>query len=76
MKPGHWLMTIYLLWATPTFGAGISMLNDARQLMSQHPEKVLLVLVSQPDCGFCVQVTEDILKPMLISGDTIPKVTA
>ncbi len=30
--------------------------------------KVVLVLVSQPNCSYCIQITEEILKPMLISG--------
>lgn len=31
--------------------------------------KVVLMLVSQPNCSYCVQITEEILQPMLISGN-------
>lgn len=30
--------------------------------------KVILMLVSQPNCSYCVQITEEILQPMIISG--------
>jgi len=30
--------------------------------------KVVLVLVSQPNCSYCTLITEEILQPMLISG--------
>lgn len=30
--------------------------------------KVVLMLVSQPNCSYCIQITEEILQPMLISG--------
>lgn len=32
-------------------------------------KKVVLMLVSQPNCTYCVQITEEILRPMLISGN-------
>ncbi|MGH1460894.1 MAG: thioredoxin family protein [Neptuniibacter sp.] len=31
-------------------------------------KKVVLMLVSQPNCSYCVQITEEILRPMIISG--------
>lgn len=34
----------------------------------------LLVMFSQEDCPFCVKLTEEILQPMLISGDYTDRV--
>lgn len=54
--------------------AGIPLAQDLKSeynstgLSTGGQEKVVLMLVSQPNCTYCVQITEEIIRPMIISG--------
>lgn len=43
----------------------LSSATDLQQLGSNHPQEVLLLMVSQEDCGYCVRVKQDYLLPLI-----------
>lgn len=50
-------------------------LEDAanlQQLGDQHPAEVIVLMVSQENCGYCVRVKRDYLEPLLASNDAPP----
>lgn len=50
-------------------------LTDATNLQSlgaAHPNEVIVLMVSQENCGYCVRVKEDYLKPLLKSANHPP----
>lgn len=63
------LLSSPILWA-----AGIPIETNFQTSYSTNGKtstgenKVILVLVSQPNCSYCIQITEEILQPMIISG--------
>ena len=63
------LLLVALCWSSTVLGNTLEPVENLQQLARQHPNKVVLLLISQPGCGFCQQITDDILQPMLISGD-------
>lgn len=46
---------------------------DLQRLGASEPNEVILLMISQDNCGFCVRVKEDYLKP-LVASDTSPPV--
>lgn len=38
-------------------------------LLAQQKKLPLMIVFSQEDCSFCIQLTEEIINPILISGD-------
>lgn len=71
------LSSLFLLTLLSTFayGSGLPLASDLQHeyqqlgINEQGQKKVVLMLVSQPNCSYCVQITEDILRPMIISGN-------
>ncbi|EAR61681.1 hypothetical protein MED92_03762 [Neptuniibacter caesariensis] len=69
------LIALFCLLPGLSLAAGMPMTKDLQAaynkngLNNQGQGKVVLLLVSQPNCSYCVQITEEILKPMLISGN-------
>lgn len=50
-------------------------LTDASNLQSlgaNNPSEVIVLMISQDNCGFCVRVKEDYLKPLLAAGEHPP----
>lgn len=69
-------LTLLLCLISPAvFAAGMPMAENLQQTYAKAghdqtgKDKVVLMLVSQPNCTYCLQISEEILKPMLISGD-------
>lgn len=68
------LLLILTLISSLSYSAGLPLASDLKNEYQQSgtnksgQKKVVLMLVSQPNCSYCVQITEDILKPMIISG--------
>jgi len=46
--------------------------SDLQSLGKAHPNEVIVLLVSQDGCAFCVTVKEDFLKPLLQTPDSPP----
>lgn len=68
------LLTLLLPTLAPA--AGIEQAKDLRALAEEARDRelVILLVVSQEHCGFCVRLKEEILQPMEISGDYVDKV--
>lgn len=70
--PSLFLLT---LLSTLAYGSGLPLASDLQHEYQQSgtneqgQKKVVLMLVSQPNCSYCVQITEEILRPMIISGN-------
>lgn len=71
----RFIFTLYLFVSPITWGAEIPIATNLQTsyLQKGHDlsgnKKVVLLLISQTDCEFCVQVTEEILKPMRLSRE-------
>lgn len=62
-----------LMFSCLTRAAELQDATDLNALGDQYPKDVIVLMVSQPDCSFCVKVKEDYLKP-LIQTDGAPPV--
>lgn len=62
-------ITLLILVAPLATGAEPERVSDLRQ---QSSHQVLLLLVSQPGCGYCDQVKEEVILPMIKSGLYVP----
>lgn len=47
---------------------GLTDAADLQSLGASNPQEVIVLMISQDNCGYCVRVKEDYLKPMLASG--------
>jgi len=45
---------------------------DLQRLGAANPQEVILLMISQDNCGYCVRVKEDYLKPMLTNASHPP----
>ena len=45
---------------------------DLQRLGASDPQEVIVLMISQDNCGFCVRVKEDYIKPMLASDNHPP----
>ncbi|MAY41326.1 MULTISPECIES: thioredoxin fold domain-containing protein [unclassified Neptuniibacter] len=69
----RFILTLLLFVCPITWGSEIPIAIDLQDSYSQKGfdhlgnQKVVLLLISQPNCEYCVQVTEEILKPMQLN---------
>ncbi|MDF2182884.1 thioredoxin fold domain-containing protein [Neptuniibacter sp. CAU 1671] len=69
MRCSHLLLTVNLLLACFSVQADIPLARDLSEQSAAISEaddidKVLLILVSQPECAYCIQLSYDLLQPM------------
>lgn len=61
-----------LLFALNAQAAELTDATDLKQLGADNPKEVLVLMISQANCGFCVRVKEDYLKPLMKSANHPP----
>ncbi len=66
----HWLPTLLLMLISLPVHA-LETVRDFSELgkLAREKQMVILISVAQDHCPFCHKITEEILDPMLISGD-------
>jgi len=73
------LLLVLLLIATPDGYADKARLKDVDNLqkiakLQKETHRVIILYVSSSDCVYCVRLEEDIIQPLIISGDYDDKV--
>ncbi len=74
LKTAFFSLFLTLAIQQPSLASGVPIANDlqadygAEGFNQTGEKKVVLLLVSQPGCSYCVQITEEIIKPMIRSG--------
>lgn len=67
--------TLFFTLSSVISASGLPIASDLQAeyrqsgINNEGQKKVVLMLVSQPNCSYCVQITEEILRPMIISGN-------
>lgn len=65
---GCLLLVSSLAWSAETLKDAV----DLKSLGQENPQEVILLMVSQPDCSFCVKVKKDHLGPMIKTDNSPP----
>ncbi len=74
LKTVFFSLILTLVMQQPSLASGIPIANDLQSdyrvegFNQTGEKKVVLLLVSQPGCSYCVQITEEIIRPMILSG--------
>lgn len=62
-----------LIFSSLSQAAALQDASDLHVLGEQNPKDVIVLMISQPGCSYCVKVKEDYLKP-LVQTDGAPPV--
>ena len=61
------VMTVIGLLAVSVYASASSILEEPA--FSQSDSRSWVVMVTQPDCSFCVRLEEEVLQPLRASGE-------